>query len=92
MQNLILLILLAMTPQINPKVNIINPSQQQTDKNEYHFDDEFEEFVFSDENLVVCSFCDNFALFIMIDDNELWGMCSKCYLNEPMPSIYIEGN
>ncbi len=95
MSKLSLFILLITSTHIISKVN--NSPELNFDKKECQipsdikecqFDDEDNiEFIFCDDNIVQCSFCDNLASFLMVDENELWGMCQECYFNVNMPDF-----
>jgi len=40
----------------------------------------FDDFCVEDENLVGCLCCRNLATFIFLEEEELYGLCIKCYL------------
>lgn len=40
----------------------------------------FDDFCIEDNNLVGCLCCRNLATFIFVDEDELYGLCGKCYL------------
>lgn len=40
----------------------------------------FDEFCVEDENLVGCICCRHLACFIFLEEQELYGLCIKCYL------------
>lgn len=41
---------------------------------------EFDEFLVEDSNLTTCFLCSNLAIIIFIEDNMLYGLCFKCYM------------
>ena len=44
------------------------------------FDLMFDEFCVEEENLIGCLCCRNLAIFIFLENDELYGLCFNCYL------------